>query len=54
MKLKLFILCTISAVLLSLPWLVPHAGALALAGFVPLLLADYAADCGGVRKFVCY
>lgn len=54
MKLKLFILCTISAVLLSLPWLVPHAGALALAGFVPLLLADYAADCGGVRKFFFY
>lgn len=54
MKLKLFILCTISSVLLSLPWLVPHTGALALVGFVPLLLADYAADCYRVRKFFFY
>ncbi len=52
MKLKLFILCTISSVLLSLPWLVPHTGALALVGFVPLLLADYAS--GRVRKFFFY
>ena len=33
-------LCALSAVLLSLPWLVPHTGALALVAFVPLLYAD--------------
>lgn len=36
----IFILCTISALLLSLPWLVPHLGPFALIGFVPLLDAD--------------
>ena len=54
MKLRIFILCTLSAVLLSIPWLVPHTGALALVGFVPLLLADYSADCGTVRRFFPY
>ena len=33
-------LCALSALLLSLPWLVPHAGALALVAFVPLLWAE--------------
>lgn len=34
-------LCSaLSALLLSLPWLVPHVGALALVAFVPLLFAD--------------
>ncbi|MBO8479986.1 MAG: apolipoprotein N-acyltransferase [Bacteroidetes bacterium] len=36
----LMLLCALSALLLSLPWLVPHTGALALAAFVPLLCAD--------------
>ena len=30
----------LSALLLSLPWLVPHCGAAALVGFVPLLVAE--------------
>jgi len=36
----LWLLTALSAVLLSLPWLVPHTGALALVAFVPLLVAD--------------
>ena len=36
----LLLLSVISAVLLSIPWLVPHTGALALIAFVPLLCAD--------------
>ena len=53
-KLTLLIPCTISAVLLSIPWLVPHTGALALVGFVPLLIADRLAIQGKVRKFWLY
>lgn len=40
----LWSLCALSVVLLSLPWLVPHTGALALVAFVPLLCADAIAD----------
>ncbi len=36
----LWLLTALSVVLLSLPWLVPHTGALALVAFVPLLCAD--------------
>ncbi len=54
MKARLLILCLVSAVLLSLPWLVPHTGALALVGFVPLLAADRLADKGAVRRFWPY
>ncbi|MBR5076708.1 MAG: apolipoprotein N-acyltransferase [Bacteroidales bacterium] len=35
-----WLLCALSALLLSLPWLVPHTGALALVAFVPLLCAE--------------
>ena len=54
MKVKLLIFCALSAVLLSLPWLLPHCGALALVGFVPLLVADAAAEGCGVRRFWPY
>ena len=50
-KLTLLILCTLSAVLLSLPWLVPHTGAFALVAFVPLLFADEKARQTGVKNF---
>ena len=40
-----------SAVLMSLPWLVPHCGWVALFGLVPLLLADRLADLQNVRRF---
>ena len=36
----LWILVLLSAVLMSLPWLVPHLGPLALIGLVPLLSAE--------------
>ena len=49
--LTLLILCTLSALLLSLPWLLPHAGALSLVGFIPLLMADDMATCTGQKKF---
>ena len=39
-----WLLTALSVVLLSLPWLVPHTGALALVAFVPLLCADALAD----------
>ena len=54
MKTRLLILSLVSAVLLSLPWLVPHTGALALVGFVPLLVADWLADRERVRGFWLY
>ena len=40
----LWLLTALSALLLSLPWLVPHTGALALVAFVPLLVADAVAE----------
>lgn len=47
-------LCLLSAVLLSIPWLVPHTGALALVGFVPLLCADAIATQTRMRHFWLY
>ena len=40
----LWLLTALSALFLSLPWLVPHTGALALVAFVPLLVADAVAE----------
>ena len=42
-KAALWLLAGASGVLMSIPWLVPHTGLLALVGFVPLLLAEYIA-----------
>lgn len=53
-KLFVFVLCTASAILLSLPWLVPHCGAFALFAFLPLLWADQAADEMKVNRFWLY
>ena len=41
----------LSAVLMSLPWLVPHCGFLALIGLVPLLSAERVASQNGVKHF---
>lgn len=49
--LLLWVLSAVSAVLLSLPWLLPHSGLLMLFAFVPLLLADYIASGAGVKRF---
>ena len=40
----LWLLSGLSVLLLSLPWLVPHTGALALVAFVPLLIAEAVSD----------
>ena len=50
-NLTLWALSFCSAVLLSLPWLVPHMGIFALVGFVPLLCADYIASGAGGKRF---
>lgn len=50
-KLHLFILSVVSALLLSLPYLVPGVGFLALAGFVPLLFMDVLADQYHLKRF---
>lgn len=47
----LWALCAASAVMLSIPWLVPHSGPVALAALVPLLLADYMASGARVKRF---
>ncbi|MBQ9311160.1 MAG: apolipoprotein N-acyltransferase [Bacteroidales bacterium] len=44
-------LVLLSAVLLSIPWLVPHCGFFALVGFVPLLWAEHLASERGVKRF---
>ena len=48
-RILLWLLAALSALLLSLPWLVPHTGALALVAFVPLLIADAVAEQCKVR-----
>ena len=47
----MWIMVLLSAVLLSLPWLVPHCGFLALIGLVPLLSAERVASQNGVKHF---
>lgn len=48
---QMAILGGISAALLSLPWLVPHAGIAALVAFVPLLLLEQIAFRSRIRHF---
>lgn len=50
-KLKASILAGSSAVLMSLPWLVPHCGLFALVAFVPLLLLEQMAFEGKIKRF---
>ena len=47
----MWILVLLSAALMSLPWLVPHCGFLALIGLVPLLSAERVASQNGVKRF---
>lgn len=53
-KFTLVVLCFISVVLLSLPWLFKGLGFCALLGFVPLLMADRLAEQCGLKKFWIY
>ena len=50
-KLVMWFFVLVSAALMSLPWLVPHCGWVALFGLVPLLWADHIADINGFRRF---
>lgn len=50
----LWLLLLLSAVLMSLPWLVPHCGAAALLGLVPLLLAEDLATEVRIKRFWPY
>lgn len=47
----LLILLLLFVALMSLPFLVPHTGFLALIGFVPLLMMEVVAESGRVRHF---
>ena len=51
LNLTLLILTLSFAVLMSVPFLVPHMGWVALLGLVPLLLMDEVADAHGVKRF---
>ncbi len=53
-RIALWLLSALSALLLSLPWLVPHTGALALVAFIPLLVADAVAEQCKVRASWIY
>lgn len=50
-KTAMWILILLSSVLMSLPWLVPHCGFVALFGLVPLLCADHIASVHQIRRF---
>ncbi|MCQ2158609.1 MAG: apolipoprotein N-acyltransferase [Bacteroidales bacterium] len=47
----LILLLSLFAVLMSVPFLVPHLGALTLVGFVPLLCAELVASRAGKKRF---
>lgn len=51
LRLVLWVCMLLSAVLMSLPWLIPHCGGFALCGFVPLLFADWLAEQNSLRRF---
>ena len=53
-KLTLWLSAFVSGLLMSLPFLVPHMGWVALFGFVPLLLMDAIADAHRIRHFFGY
>ena len=53
-KLTLWFSALTFAILMSVPFLVPHLGWVALFGFVPLLVMDAAADTHKVRHFFWY
>ena len=49
-KVLLSILVLLFVVLMSVPYLVPHAGALALFGLVPLLCMERIATLSGMKR----
>jgi len=54
-KIKISALAVLSAILLSIPFLIPHGGAVALFALVPLLWMERVADRGHITRFwVCH
>ena len=53
-RLTLWISALTFAILMSVPFLVPHLGWVALFGFVPILMMDAIADAHRVRHFFWY
>jgi len=53
-KILLFLLVLTFAALMSLPWLIPGCGWVALIAFIPLLIADAVADELKLRRFWMY
>ena len=49
--LNIWILTLLSAVLLSVPFMLPHLGLVALIGFVPLFAAEHIATNNGIKRF---
>ncbi|MGN0191881.1 MAG: apolipoprotein N-acyltransferase [Candidatus Cryptobacteroides sp.] len=49
-RILIWFLAVLSGLLLSLPYLVPHCGFIALFSFIPLLCADRIATLGGYRR----
>lgn len=54
LKRNIFILSALSAVMLSIPFLMPHCGWVALFGFIPLFAAQSLAESNKVRFFFLY
>ena len=54
LQLLLWGLCVLFAVLMSIPYIVPHTGFIALFGIVPLLMMDRIASMSGVRRIWIY
>ena len=54
LQLLLWGLCILFAVLMSIPYIVPHTGFMALFGIVPLLMMDRVASMSGVRRIWIY
>ena len=50
-KIWMLVLMLLFAAFMSVPFLVPHAGAAILVGFIPLLFMDVLADAKGIRHF---
>src|SRR5574344_668601 len=50
-NLKLWMLGCASALLLSIPYIIPHVGVVALVAFLPLLAAEYIATENGKKNF---
>lgn len=51
LRLRLLILSAISAALLAIPYIIPHAGIVIFVALMPLFTAEYIASTNGVKRF---